>query len=296
MQLLFSRLTSEKVQTYSVVLSAAGIAHQVSRQGPAWRIAVEPAQRAAAIEAVALYLKENPVRPARQPTFLATGTRTYSALYVAAILVLIHVLIAPGSEHERFVSKFGADAARIMAGELYRCTTALLLHANMPHLLGNVAGLILFGTATASLCGWGVGWAMILATGFAGNWVTAWWYGYDHLSIGASTSVFGAVGICTALSLWNGRQHGSRGAQRSWRRWLPLAGGLALLGFLGTSTHADLMAHLSGFALGLVFGGTAVLASGRLPCRTPAWLQWIAAVAASATVAICWLRGMGYTL
>jgi rhomboid protease GluP len=294
MQLLFDRLTTAKVQTYSVVLSAVGIAHQVSRKGTGWRIAVEPDQRSVAVEAVALYLKENPSLPARQQTFMAKGARTYSALYITAILALIHILIAPGTEHDRFVLKFGADAAQIMAGEIYRCATALLLHADIAHLLGNMAGLIIFGTATASLCGWGLGWAMILATGFGGNLATAWWYGHDHIAIGASTAVFGAMGICTAISIWNEKHPGIHGTQRLWRRWLPLAGGLALLGLLGTSAHADLMAHLSGFALGLALGGAGVLASGQLPYRTPAWLQWSAAVAASGVVAICWLRGMGY--
>lgn len=296
MQPLFARLTSTKVQTYSVVLSAVGIAHRVSWKGSGWSIAVEPEQRAAAVEAVSLYLKENPPRPARQQTLIAKGVRTHSALYIAAILALIHILIPPGTEHDRFVSRFGADAAHIVAGDLYRCATALLLHADIPHLLGNLAGLIIFGTATASLCGWGLGWAMILATGIAGNLVTAWWYGHDHLAIGASTAVFGAMGICTALSLWNDRHPASYGTQRLWRRWMPLAGGLALLGLLGTSPHADLMAHLSGFGLGLAMGGAGVLMSRHLAYRTPAWLQWTAAVAATAVVALCWLRGMGYNL
>jgi rhomboid protease GluP len=297
MQPLFSRLSAEKVHTYSLVLSAIGVAHEVRRQGSTWSIAVWPAQRDAAVEAVALYLKENPPpQSTRDQAFLARGARTYSALYIAAILVLIHLLIAPGIEQGRFVSAFGADAAQIMTGELYRCATALLLHADIAHLLGNVAGLIMFGTVTASLCGWGLGWSMILAAGFAGNWVTAWWYGYNHLAIGASTAVFGAMGICTALSLWSYRRRKSRSIQRSWRRWMPLAGGLALLGLLGTAPQADLMAHLSGFASGLAFGGAGVLAAGRLPYRTPVWLQWTAAVAACALVATCWLRGMGHPL
>jgi rhomboid protease GluP len=296
MQPLFSRLSAEKVHTYSLVLSAVGIVHKVRRRGSAWSIAVWPAQRAAAVEAVALYLKENPPHSDREPSFLAKGAGTYSALYIAAILVLIHLLITPGVEHGRFVSAFGADADQIMTGELYRCTTALLLHADIAHLLGNVAGLIIFGTVTASLCGWGLGWSMILAAGFAGNYVTAWWYGHNHLAIGASTAVFGAMGVCTAISLWRSRLRKSRGIQHSWRRWMPLAGGLALLGWLGTAPQADLMAHLSGFASGLAFGGTGVLVSGRLPYRTPTWLQWTAAVAACALVAVCWLRGMGYKL
>ena len=294
MQPLFSRLTADKAHTYSLVLSAVGVPHKMRRQGSVWSISVWPAQRAVAVEAIALYLKENPPPSARNPSILENSIRTYSAAYVVAILVLIHVLTAPGGERERFVSAFGADAARIMAGELYRCTTALLLHADIVHLLGNVAGLIIFGTVAASLCGWGVGWFMILVAGISGNWITAWWYGGHHLSIGASTGVFGAVGICTALSLWHYRLHGNHNLRRSWRRWMPFAGGLALLGLLGTAPQADLMAHLAGFASGLAFGGAGVQASsGRLPYGAPAWLQWTAAVAACALVAICWLKGMG---
>jgi rhomboid protease GluP len=297
MQLLFSRLTADKVRTYSLVLSAVGVAHQVRRQGPGWSIAVRTAQRRAAVEAIALYLKENPPRhPDRDPVLLPKGAGTFSALYITAILVMIHFLIAPGVEQGRFVAVFGADAARIMSGELYRCVTALLLHADIPHLLGNVAGLVLFGTAAASLCGWGLGWCMILASGFAGNWITAWWYAGNHLAIGTSTAVFGALGICTAISLWNSQLRKSRIIHRSWRGWMPLAGGLALLGWLGTTPQADLMAHLSGFASGLILGGAGALTFGRLPYEAPAWLQWTAAVIACAWVASSWLRGMGYQL
>jgi rhomboid protease GluP len=294
MQLLFSRLTAEKAHTYSLVLSAVGVAHKVRRQGPVWSIAVWPAQRAAAVEAIALYLKENPRQPDRDPSFLAGGARTFSAFYVTGILVLIHFLISPGIERGHFVSVFGADAARIMGGEIYRCTTALLLHADIAHLLGNVAGLIVFGTVTASLCGWGLGWFLILAAGIAGNWITAWWYGGHHLSIGASTGVFGAVGMCTALSLWHSRARKNPSLRRSWRRWMPLAGGMALLGVLGTAPQTDLMAHLSGFLSGLAFGGTGVQTVGRIPFAAPAWVQWTAAVVACALVAVCWIKGVGF--
>jgi len=295
MRPLFARLSAERARTYSLVLSAVGIGHQISPQGPSWSLAVRPSQRAAAIEAISLYLKENPPRPISEQTFFSAGARTYSAWYIAGVLVLIHVLIALGPEKQLFAAAFGADAARIMTGELYRCVTALLLHADGQHLLGNMVGLILFGTVVASLCGWGLGWFMILAAGAAGNLITAFWYGHNHLAIGASTAVFGAVGICTILSLRIGMWAKKPHTQRPWRRWMPLAGGLALLGFLGTSTHADLMAHLLGFAAGLTFGLIGGLKPGRLPYLAPGWVQWAAAAAALGTVAACWLRGFSYS-
>jgi len=146
----------------------------------------------------------------------------------------------------------------------------------------------------ASLCGWGLGWLMILAAGFTGNLLTALWYQHNHLAIGASTSVFGAVGICTMLSLWTGGWSKTQHAQLAWRRWMPLAGGLALLGLLGTSPHADLIAHMLGFAAGLILGGFCGLWSGRLPYHTLVWVQWAAALAAFGILAACWLRGIYY--
>ena len=38
------------------------------------------------------------------------------------------------------------------------------------------------------------------------------------------------------------------------KAWLPFAGGLALLGFLGSSKHSDLTAHLFGFMAGICLG------------------------------------------
>jgi len=294
MRPLFARLSAERAQTYGLVLSALDIAHQVRRQGSSWSLAVRPAQRAVAIEAISLYLEENPASslPQRQ-TLFNIGAKTNSAWYIATILALIHLLITLSSERRLFTTTFGADADQIMSGELYRCVTALLLHADGQHLLGNLAGLVLFGTVVASLCGWGLGWFMILVAGFAGNLFTAIWYQHDHLAIGASTSVFGAVGICTMLSLWIGKWSKIQHAQLAWRRWMPLAGGLALLGLLGTSPHADLMAHMLGFAAGLILGGLGGLWSGRLPYQSPVWVQWTAALVAFGTLAACWLRG-GY--
>ncbi len=295
MRPLFARLSAERARTYGLVLSAVGIEHQVSQQGPSQSLAVRPSQRTAAIEAISLYLKENPPGSAHEQTLLRMGSVTYSAWYITGVLVLIHLLIALGPEKQLFTAAFGADAARIMNGELYRCVTALLLHADSQHLLGNITGLILFGAVVASLCGWGLGWLMVLVSGAAGNLITALWYQHNHLAIGASTAVFGGVGICTVLSLRIGMWKKKKPAQRSWRRWMPVAGGLALLGLLGTSPHADLMAHMWGFIAGLMLGAIGGLKPGRLPHLAPGWVQWTAAIAALGLVAACWLRGFSYS-
>jgi rhomboid protease GluP len=294
MQLLFARLSAEKAHTYGLVLTAVGIAYQAAHNGPLWSISVRSAQRRPAIEAISLYLQENPGQSPDSRALSKLGGRTYSAWYVAAMLLLIHLLIARGGDQAQFVAQLGADAGKIMSGQIYRCITAMLLHADINHLLGNLAGLVIFGGVTASLCGWGLGWLMVLAAGFAGNLATAFWYGQDHTAIGASTAVFAAVGICTILSIKIRRWNRSDAFSHSWRRWLPLAGGLALLGLLGTSPHADLAAHLCGFVFGLILGSLAGLRKGRLPFQVSRQVQWAAALAAVGLVAAGWLRGLYY--
>lgn len=293
---LFSKLSIERAHAYGLVLTAVGIEHQTRRQDLSWVIDVPPAQRRAAIKAISLYLKENPSETTRNKSSNTNmGVRTYSAFYIATVLALIHLLIPAGAEQRLFIERFGADAGQITSGHVYRCVTAMLLHADINHLLGNLVGLIIFGGVAASLCGWGVGWLMILSAGFGANLLTALWYGQGHLSIGASTGVFAAVGICTILSLRIRSWERAGASSRSWRRWMPLAAGLALLGLLGTSVHADLMAHLSGFVCGLALGGLAGFRRGRLPNRFSFRVQLLAALLAGAVIAGAWIVGLRYS-
>jgi membrane associated rhomboid family serine protease len=125
-----------------------------------------------------------------------------------------------------------------------------MLHSGYVHLAGNMAGIAIFGTAICNLTGRGVGWLMILLTGIIGNLVNAALFQYGHMSIGASTAVFGAVGILTAHQFYSK----IRIPGRRKKAWIPLAGGLALLGFLGSGAHSDLTAHLFGFMAGIGLG------------------------------------------
>jgi membrane associated rhomboid family serine protease len=286
MRPLFARLSAEKARIYGLILESVGIPCRIHPHGRFMAITVNREHRQPAIKAVALYLKENPP-PASAGRFIAgsgAGT-TCSALYILPFLALIHWAIMPGYEHQVFVGAFGADARQIVEGGIHRCITALLLHKDWPHVINNIAGLALFGTVAASICGWGVGWFMILLAGATGNMVTALWYRQAHIAIGASTAVFGALGICIALNLW---RH-ARVPKTSWRMWLPLAGGLALLSFLGSSPHSDLMAHLSGFVMGVMIGG----GYGGLIRKLPGLgVQCASAVAGVALIAVSWLYGV----
>jgi len=110
-------------------------------------------------------------------------------------------------------------------------------------------------------------------------------YKTGHSSIGASTAVFGALGLLTAWQFLRRLEHPGRRI----KALLPLGAGLALLGFLGSSAHADILAHLFGFLSGLVigflYGKTAAKRFG-----TP--LQAAALITAIVILVRAWLGGI----
>ncbi|MGD9223244.1 MAG: rhomboid family intramembrane serine protease [Desulfobacteraceae bacterium] len=195
-------------------------------------------------------MKKDSLRAGETASYRPATYNTWSTIFVVLFLVAVHWSIGHGDIRLTWVRTFGADAGQIWAGDLFRCVTALLLHTDTFHLLSNVFGIVIFGTAVVHHCGWGVGWLMILLAGAAGNGITAGWYRQAHLSIGSSTAVFAAVGLSAALmSRICAKRH-----KHSRRSWMPVFGAAALMGMMGLAPHTDFAAHLFGFVSGLLFG------------------------------------------
>lgn len=215
----------------------------------------------------------------------------WSSLIVTGGLALLHYLITLQADGDRFFASFGAVDHLIRSGELHRSVTALLLHSSVGHLLSNAAALLLFGPVICRRFGHGWGWLLVLMSGVGGNCLNAWvrktpqLFAGPHLSVGASTAVFGAVGILVAVNLYR-RGPFERGR---WRRWTPIAGGLGFLAFMGSAPGSDILAHLFGFLVGLGVGGIAGLE--RLPSAS-AWRQAMATGAALALLVWAWARGI----
>jgi membrane associated rhomboid family serine protease len=92
---------------------------------------------------------------------------------------------------------------------------------------------------------------MVLVSGVAGNLTNAYMYESAHVSIGASTAVFGAIGILAGYQGFKPK----RIPKKMKTVWVPLACGLALLGLLGSGgEQTDIMAHLFGFFYGILLG------------------------------------------
>jgi membrane associated rhomboid family serine protease len=249
-EILCENLTQDQVDTYGLVLDAYGIPYATIRSASGWEILVDKTIHDRARELIEQYIEENQdnLLPDAQKT--VTYQRTYSGIWVSLILMACSITMNMSGSVDKIVREYGASAYYILNGEIYRTVTALMLHASYPHLAGNMVGIAIFGTAVCNITGAGVGWFMILLTGILGNLANAALFRYGHISIGASTAVFGAVGILAAYQL----SRKMKIAGQRMKAWLPLAGGLALLGLLGSSKHSDLTAHLFGFIAGIFLG------------------------------------------
>ena len=257
-----------------LVLAAAGIASEVERRGREWDVIVDADDADRAAEAVTAYETETvPTRAADQP--LDEYGRTWGGVVAGMLLVLVSRLVESSSSATALFRAGEARADAIVGGEIWRAVTALTLHTDAPHLLSSVVTGTLVATAVCFAVGPGVGAWLLLVTGASGNWATAMLHGAGHHAVGASTAIFGGVGVLVGLAI----------VRRQRRAWVPLAAGLALLGFLGTGQRADLGAHFFGFVAGVVTG-TAIAPAPVLRSRAA---QWLLALAALSAVGGCWL-------
>jgi rhomboid protease GluP len=274
----------ERADEWALVLAAEGLAPKVWR-GPAGFVVGVPAEVAergfALLEA---YERENRAPPApRAEAEPAAGSAPLRvALAVAAALLVFFAVTGPRHPTLEWFARGSADAGQILEGEVWRSVTALSLHASPGHVLGNALVGTLFLTAAFRALGPGVGLLLVLLAGAGGNLLNALLHGSAHNSVGASTAVFGAVGLLGGLGVGRRHRRGTRGR----RAWVSLAASLGLLAMLGTAgERVDVWAHLFGLAVGALFGIPLGFASNPRP---PALLQWLLGCAAPAIVWACW--------
>ena len=270
------RLSSDlrRAMDLSLVLEQEGIAHELRRvEDERWALQIDDKDAARAEAVVAAFEKENPP-PVRRPELVHPTTGAFAAgVAFSLALVTLYVRTGPESAGSPWFERGSADAAAILRGEWWRSVTALTLHADAGHAAGNaVLGGLLLALLARSV-GAGMASALMLLSGVAGTFAAAVLIRHDFVSIGASTAVFGVLGVLAALP------------RQGRRAWLPLGGGLALLAFLGTSKRADVAGHLCGFVCG-VLAGKAVSLLPALPNRAA---QGCLAVVAGLAPVVAWL-------
>ncbi len=282
------RVTPERQRAdeWAVVLAAGSIPHRLRPRLDGWALIVAADDADAARDALDAYDRENIPDTAQVGADVVAPVRGAAAVGVVVGLLLIGFFAVTGTRASRSVwfERGGAAAERIVAGEWWRTVTALTLHADAPHVLANAAASVGLVWAVSHQFGPGVGLWLIIVAGAGGNALTAVAHGTHHNSVGASTAMFGAIGILAATRVVSRERHSA-----TRKRWMVVAASLALLALLGTSPDADVLAHLFGLLFGGVIGLITAAALPR-PLSTPA--QWVLAVAALAVVVGAWLRAL----
>ena len=176
------------------------------------------------------------------------------------------------------------EAGSMVGGEWWRAVTALTIHLDADHLLGNVAFGSFFAYFVSRYLGGGLGWLAILTAGTFGNMLNGMVQAAEHRSIGASTAVFAALALLTA-NTWK-RGFWKNTPLRT--RIAPIVAGLGLLAFTGTGgENTDIGAHLTGFVAGFCLG----LVLARYPVPRSWSTQFAAGLLACALVVSAWAWG-----
>jgi membrane associated rhomboid family serine protease len=268
----------------ALVLHAVGIGSQLAWDGEQWLLLVDFASEAAARGQLERYAAENPARASPPDLRTHRGAWVGSLVYA---LVLLGVGWAAG-RHAGGYSWWEAGALHaraVLDGEWWRAVTALTLHVDIAHLVGNIGFGAVFGYLASQLLGPGIAWGSILASAVLANFATALLAPRDHVSIGASTAVFAALGLLASFS-WR-----SRGAERRrWAyRWAPLIAGLALLAFTGAGgEHTDVLAHVLGFTTGVLAGSILAARRRQAPASAGVGIQGSVALAAGVLLIASW--------
>jgi membrane associated rhomboid family serine protease len=268
----------------ALVLTAVGIPSAVRADGALFILEVDDEQRHAALAQLGHYEAESRPAPSATPAPERPQPHAWvGCLVYVTVLVAVAHAVASGVVRLDSFDLGELDAARVQSGQWWRAWTALTLHVDVGHLVANLGAGVWFGYLVARELGSGSSWLLIVNGAALANWLEAQLAPATHRSVGASTAIFTALGMLAAHS-WRTRFHLP---QRWALRWAPLVAGVVLLGWFGSSgAETDLVAHATGFIVGVLIGAAAALPSIEQALRRVP--QWLAGLGALVSIAVPW--------
>jgi rhomboid protease GluP len=275
------------------VLDAVGIDNEIELDGDAYAVRVEASAHALALHHLWQYEKERGALRVPEPEVPVQPHAWRGALAYALLLLTVPLVGAQGWLSVDPYSIGVMDPVQIRAGQFWRGWTALTLHWDATHLVGNLLAGMLLGYSAAQIWGNGRAWTLIVFAAALANVLEGMLGGAPYVSAGASTAVFATLGLVAAWS-WRTRR---RYAHNWMRRLVPLVAGIAVLAMLGAgeaepvgNDHTNVLSHALGFAMGAL-AGIAVATE-----RGARWLGAIpplaAAMIATGQVVIAWLAAV----
>jgi rhomboid protease GluP len=282
------RFTSRAdAEQHALVLAAVGIACQLVTRAGDIGLYVAGSDAARAQAELAAYTRENQRRREYSPPMRRVIDGGEGLLIYGALLLFLNGAARRQMFAQDWVAAGAAQAGLIVDGAWWRTVTALGLHADMAHLASNLTFGGLLGLLLTQPLGPGLAWLAILLAGVLGNALNALLQPASHTAIGASTAVFGALGLLAALTWRRQAPLGRRGA----RRWLPFGGGLMLLAYLGFGgERTDIGGHVAGFVSGCALGLGLAWAARWVPQASVA--QRAYGASALALIVLAWLLAL----
>jgi len=239
---------------WGLVLMSQGIEATIDEgaDGGGWCLWVSTAEYPAAMRAIRLYLWENRHWHWRQRLPWRGFHFDWKVVFWALLLIAFHSVSSSSGGAVELAGRMDSTAVR--AGQWWRIFSAMLLHADVAHLVSNLTlGLVLLGLAMGRY-GSGTGLLAAYLAGAAGNLAGLLLYPEPHYGVGASGMVMGGLGLLAVHSVTLLR-HGAAGRKYVLRG---LLAGLMLFVLFGLSPETDVVAHFGGFVAGLVLGGILV--------------------------------------
>ena len=246
-----------KANDHALVILSMGLAYWMFPDEGKYRLFVDAAEEDAVRDQLARFDRENRFWPPLRPVY-EKGRRVPLLSFLPYIVILIVTYIAQhhGSEPNIF-SERGVLGSTAVIGhyEWWRVVTALTLHSDLAHLIGNLGIGCFFSFFVVQYFQAGPAWLAILIAGALGNAVNAWfYYPAEYHALGASTASFAAVGISVGNALKRGLSRYRESGPGS--VLLPLFVAAVMLGWWGSSgDRTDVTGHLFGLLTGIVVGG-----------------------------------------
>lgn len=272
----------EVIADAGFMLTAIGIDNVVHGSVDEWQLWVPRQLAPKAMEELANYAEDARQAQVRQADLPEIDKGWVGIGGYLLVIWSIPVLQGYGIVDAERLREGSMQAGALMDGEWWRAFTAMTLHGDFAHILGNSVFGVVVGMMVGRNLGSGLGWLLVLISGALGNLANAWLQADAFTSIGASTATFGALGMVGAF-VWQKTGHQAFGLRRSMG---PLFAAFALLAFTGVGgENTDVVGHFTGFAAGVVTG---LAASGFHPERFSRKAQWRCGAAALGLVLLAW--------
>jgi len=233
---------------WSLVLVSQGIESTIDQaeDGSGWGLLVAGQDYGNALRTLRQYHLENRGWPWQQQVFRPGFLFDWGSLAWAALACLFFWL---GTRTD-LQSAGLMDGAAVAHGQWWRLFTAMWLHADLAHLATNATlGVVLLGLAMGRF-GTGPGLLAAYLAGAGGNLLAGLLSLHSHRSLGASGMVMASLGLLAgqSFSLWRQTPHAMKFILSG------ICGGVMLFVLLALTPGTDVMAHLGGFASGLLLG------------------------------------------